>query len=65
LSSTLKSYRIFCYDAQMHNVSSDLIKAASDADAIAMAEARGFGSKCELWEGKRLVAQLEDARRQA
>lgn len=50
MSSALKSYRVYCYDARMHNVSSDLIEAASDAHAIAQAKAAGFGSKCEIWE---------------
>jgi hypothetical protein len=60
MSSHLKTYRVYCYDSRMNTVSSDLIEAASDADAIAQAEAAGFGSKCEIWQGKRLVAQLTD-----
>jgi hypothetical protein len=46
-------------------VSAAFIQAIDDADAIAQAEAAGFGSKCEVWDGKRLVAQLENERRQA
>lgn len=61
MSSLLKTYRIYCYDAAMKTVSSDLIEAASDEDAVARAEAAGFGSKCEIWEGSRLVAQLSSA----
>jgi len=44
-------------------VSSDTIDAATDEDAIAKATAAGFGSKCEIWDGDRLVAQLEGERR--
>ena len=32
----------------------------SDAEAIAAAEAVGFGTKGELWDGHRLIAQLEE-----
>jgi hypothetical protein len=48
----------------MNTVSSDLIEAVSDEDAIAHAHAAGFGSKCEVWEGNRLVAQLSDGSEQ-
>jgi hypothetical protein len=65
MSSSLETYRVYCYDAQQKTVSSDLIEAANDQDAIARAEAAGFGSKCEIWEGKRLVAKLEAERREA
>jgi len=41
----------------------DLIQASSDEDAIAKAEARGFGSRCEIWDGNRLVAELQGERR--
>jgi hypothetical protein len=46
-------------------LTNDLLEAASDEAAIAEAKARGFGTKCEIWEGTRLVAQLEAERRQA
>ncbi|QIK77762.1 hypothetical protein G7077_01370 [Sphingomonas piscis] len=67
MSSPLKEYRVYCFDARMKIVTSDFIKAASDEDAIAMAHARGFGTQCELWEQRRLVATLvqEEERRQA
>ena len=65
MSSLLKTYRVYCYDAVHQVVSQDLIEAASDEDAIAQAEASGYGSKCEIWEGDRLVAQLEGQRRSA
>ena len=58
-------YRIYCFDALHKIVTADWIEAASDEQAIAKAEAAGFGSKCEIWEGRRLVAQLEAERRLA
>jgi hypothetical protein len=65
MSGPNKSYRVYCYDAEHKVVTADFIEAASDEEAIAKAEAAGFGSKCEIWDGKRLVASLEAERRQA
>jgi hypothetical protein len=60
-----KIYRVYCFDIAPKSVTADFIKAASDEEAIAKAKAAGFGSKCEIWDGKRLVAQLEAERRTA
>jgi hypothetical protein len=62
MSSPLKTYRVYCYDAAHKQLTADFIEAANDADAIAQAQATGFGSKCEIWDGRRLVAQLEGER---
>jgi len=63
MASPLKTYRIYCYDAAHKELTADFIEAANDADAIAQAQAIGFGSKCEIWDGRRLVAQLERERK--
>ena len=60
-----KTYRIYCFDSQLRIVTADWIEAASDEEAIAKAEAAGFGSKCEIWDGRRLVAELDAERRHA
>ena len=65
MSSPKKTYRVYCYDGARKIVSADWIEAVSDEDAIAKAEAAGFGDKCEIWDGNRMVAQLEAERRQA
>lgn len=65
ISSPLKTYRIYSYDAANKMVTADLIDAIDDAEALAKTNAAGFGSKCELWEGERLVANLGEQRRQA
>jgi hypothetical protein len=65
MSAPLKTYRVYCLDAAQHMVTADWIEAAGDAEAIARAEADGFGSKCEIWEGQRLVAKLDGERREA
>lgn len=65
MSDLQKAYRVYCYDGSRNIVTADFLKAASDEEAIAKAKAGGFGSMCEIWDGKRLVAQLEDERRSA
>ena len=65
MSIPVKIYRIYCFDSALNVLSAELIKAASDNEAIAAAEAAGFGSKCEIWQERRLVAQLEAERWQA
>ena len=54
-----KTYRVYCFDGVSKVLFNDLIQAASDEDAIAQASAIGIGTKCELWEGNRLIVQLE------
>ena len=65
MSSSPTVYRLYAFDAERKIVSADWLKADDDADAVAKAEAAGFGSKGEIWDGKRLVAQLETSRLQA
>ena len=65
MSSPLKTYRVYCFDAANRTVTSELIEAAGDEEAIAIAKAQGFGTKCEIWQGNRLVARLDGERRQA
>ena len=65
MSAASKTYRIYCYDGAHQVVTADFIEAASDEEAIASAKTAGFGSKCEIWDGKRLVATLEAERRSA
>ena len=65
MSSPTKTYRVYCFDGISNQLTGDVIQAADDDEAIAKAEAIGFGTKCELWEGRRLVAQLDGERRLA
>jgi hypothetical protein len=53
-----KTYRVYCFDGAHAIVTADWLDAASDEEAIAKAKARGFGTKCEIWERSRLVASL-------
>ena len=63
MSSPVKTYRVYCYDGANKVVTADWVEASSDEEAIAKAEAAGIGSTCEIWDGRRLVAQLEGQRR--
>ena len=65
MSAPTKTYRVYAFDLARKEVTADFIKAANDEEAVAAVEAAGFGSKCEIWDGKRLVAQIEGERRQA
>jgi len=65
MSAARKTYRVYCFDGAAMTLTGDLIEACDDAEAVEIAGARRFGSKCEIWEGDRLVARLEDDRRQA
>lgn len=65
MSNPKITYRVYCFDSSRKIVTADFVQASSDAEAISKAEAKGFGSKCEVWEGRRLVAQLDGERRQA
>lgn len=58
MSGPKKTYRVYCLDASEQMVTAELIEAASDEDAIAQAQANGFGDKCEIWQARRLVAEL-------
>jgi hypothetical protein len=60
-----KTYRICCYDAANRILTAELVDAASDEAAVAMADATCAGQMAEIWQGRRLVAQLEAERRQA
>lgn len=65
MSPPFKTYRVVSFDGALNAVTAELIDAANDEEAIVIARARGFGDKCEIWHGNRLVAQLEGERRQA
>ena len=63
MSATLKPYRVYCFDSARSIVTADFIQAADDQDAIAKARAKGFGTRCELWDGRRMVAELAQEQR--
>lgn len=62
MSAPSKTYRVYCFDLPQKAVTADFIKAAHDEDVIAQARSNCCASKCEIWDGKRLVAQLDRTR---
>ena len=59
MSAPPKTYRVYRFeDDTRKSVTADFIKAAHDHEAIAKAEELA-AAKCEIWDGKRLVASLE------
>lgn len=65
MSALPKLYRVYWFDIERKTVSVDFVKAISDDEAITRTRDAGFGTKCEIFEGKRLVAQLENEARRA
>ncbi|WP_308517543.1 hypothetical protein [Sphingomonas flavescens] len=62
MSQPKNTYKIYRYDAASMNVSADSVEASNHEEAIALVEAMGFGSKCEIWDGRDLVATLNAER---
>jgi hypothetical protein len=58
------NYRTYCLDGTNSVVSAEWIEADDDEAAIEIVKERHDGHKCELWDGRRLVARV-DLRRQA
>lgn len=63
MSALAKTYRVYRFDLAHKQVTADFLKAASDNEAIAAAQLCS-ATKCEIWDGKRLVAQLDAERQQ-
>ncbi len=53
-----KTYRYYSLDGAGHLHGTEWISAASDEDAIAQVKAKHPDSQWEVWQGRRLVAQL-------
>jgi len=57
---TMVAYRLYCLDSAGQISLADWINAADDQDAIRQArEVERGASKCEIWQGSRLVATLD------
>lgn len=60
-----QAYRYYCLDGVGHLHSAEWLDAASDEEAIAEVGERHPDGKCEIWQGRRLVAKITPERRQA
>ena len=60
-----ENYRYYCLDGAGHLHDAEWFHAENDEEAIAQIAAKHPDSKCEIWQGKRLVAALPPMRRSA
>ncbi len=58
MSALAKTYRVYRFDIERRQVSADFVNALNDDEVIGKAKSEGFGSKYEIWDGKRLVARF-------
>lgn len=59
----MPDYKFYCLDgAKRIQRAADVISAKSDEDAIALAGALKMPMACELWQGRRLVANIPAAK---
>ena len=55
----MANYRLYCLDgAGRITGAADVIEAPSDEEAIAIARERSPETRCEIWQGRRLVATI-------
>lgn len=55
----MAKYRLYCLNPDGEVATSHWIDAASDDDAIQEAKRNYPATRCEIWLGKRLVAEFE------
>jgi hypothetical protein len=61
----MPSYRLYCFDGRGRLWVDEGLRAASDEEAINAAHEMATATKCELWEGHRLVATIQPQRRKS
>ena len=54
-----ESYRYYCLDGAGRLHSAEWFEAENDEDAIAQIQAKHSDASCEIWQGKRLVAETK------
>ena len=54
-------YRYYCLDSAGNLHGTEWLEADGDEAAVAQVEARHPNDRCEIWQGKRLVAKLSPA----
>jgi hypothetical protein len=53
------NYRLYCFDGMGKVWAADWLSASSDAEAVELANCMDVCVKCEVWQGKRLVATID------
>ena len=57
-----ENYRYYCLDGAGHLHGAAWLDAETDEEAIAHLEAKHPDSKCEIWQGRHLVASISPKR---
>lgn len=60
-----ENYRYYCLDSAGHLHETEWFHADSDEEAVAQIMAKHPDSRCEVWQGKRLVASISPNRLRA
>jgi hypothetical protein len=55
----MTGYRLYCLDGAKKVASAEWIEADDDHAAIRIATEKHAGKRCEVWQGRRLVARLD------
>ena len=53
-----QTYRYYCLDGAGHLHDAEWFEAENDTEAVAQVAATHPDSKCEIWQGSRLVAKI-------
>ena len=59
------TYRYYCLDSVGHLHHAEWFEAESDEKALSLIESMHPDGRCEIWQGKRLVAKISPERLQA
>jgi hypothetical protein len=60
-----ENYRYYCLDGAGRLHDAEWFYALNDQEAIKLVETKHPAGKCEIWQGKRLVASITPKRLQA
>ena len=55
----MTAYRLYCLGDRDEIIASHWVKAPTDEEALEMVKKEHPNSRCELWHGKRLIAEVE------
>ena len=62
MSNDQSKYRVYTLDGTGKFLSAEWVDADSDETAIAAVQSSKPGSKCEIWDGQRMVTELSPQR---
>lgn len=54
----MSDYRLYCLDGDQGIAKGEWFEAGNDQEAVELARTKRLRVKCEVWQGKRLVARI-------